>query len=65
MHDITITVCIDISADTNKLYKRDIREDLAYSTTDDITSYLNDNWGLSNTDFFVLLEVNNLQSCQG
>lgn len=65
MHDITITVCIDISADIQKLYNRDIREDLAYNTTDDITSYLNDNWGLSNTDFFILLEVNNLQSCQG
>lgn len=56
MHDVKVTVYIDLSQQTKALYNRDITEDIAHNLTDDITSYLTDSWGLSTEDFFVLLE---------
>lgn len=56
MHDVKVTVYIDLSKQTKSLYNRDITEDIAHSLTDDITLYLTENWGLSVEDFFVMLE---------
>ena len=56
MHDVKVTVYIDLTSKTKKLYNHDITEDIAHSLTDDITAYLNDSWGLSAEDFFILLE---------
>lgn len=57
-NDVELKVCICLTAETKAYFNRDITEDIAHSLADDITSYLNDSWGLSMADFFLLLKYN-------
>lgn len=52
-----ISVNIDISNKTKKIFGRDISDELSFDLSDNITSYLTDCWGLSVEEFAVIIDT--------
>lgn len=57
MHDIQMSINIDFCDITKKIFGRDIKDELSFDLTDNITSYLTDCWGLSVEEFAVIIDT--------